>query len=236
MAKQSSYGRYLVQEAIRSESILVISSLPDEGIGVRGTTPIDNKGNVKERLTFNLEEAGNPLDAANGTGDGALENPSEVTLAHELQHFNDQINGVQHTRVINPDSPTYEDSDGNPQWNTISSSEVRAVEGENKVRAQIGLKLRTHYAGFNVLNKEVSSTKVERYNILRNKRIPTDFDEFGKTNKPLTGGTKYSSFINAYWNHNFREKEGPSRHYGFGNSKVNSNGQNDPGSTELEEY
>jgi hypothetical protein len=180
--------------------------------------------------------AGNPLDAANGTGDAELESPSEVTLGHELQHFIDKIHKVKHTQIINPDSPTYKDEEGNLQWNTISSSEVRAVEGENIIRAQMGLKLRTHYGGFNVFNKEVSLKMLNGFNVLKDKNNPLDFGEIGKNNVPLTGGADYQSLIETYWKHSFKETEGPSRNYGFGNSKVNSNGQEDPGSTEIEGY
>tara|TARA_R110000782_G_scaffold270485_1_gene371932 strand:- start:608 stop:13822 length:13215 start_codon:yes stop_codon:yes gene_type:complete len=235
LAKQSSYGRLLVTQAITSESVLVISALPGENIGVRSTTT-DEAGNVKARLTFNLDKAGNPLDAANGTGDAELESPSEVTLGHELQHFIDKIHKVKHTQIINPDSPTYKDEEGNLQWNTISSSEVRAVEGENIIRAQMGLKLRTHYGGFNVFNKEVSLKMLNGFNVLKDKNNPLDFGEIGKNNVPLTGGADYQSLIETYWKHSFKETEGPSRNYGFGNSKVNSNGQEDPGSTEIEGY
>jgi RHS repeat-associated protein len=233
LAKQSSYGRLLVTQAIESESVIAISSNPDEGIGLRSSMT-DENGDTKTRFTFNLDEAGNPLDAANGRGDAALESPSEVTLAHELQHFVDKINNVQHSKVINPKSPTFEDDEGNLQWNTISTSEVSAVEGENKVRSQMGLKLRTHYGGFNVLNKEASTSKFKGFNVLKDKSKPVDFDAVGKSNVPLSGGTKHQSLLQTYWKHSFKEKEGPTRSYGFGHSKVNSNGQKDPGSTEIE--
>ena len=87
-----------------------------------------------------------------------------------------------------------------------------------------------------VFNKEVSLKMLNGFNVLKDKNNPLDFGEIGKNNVPLTGGADYQSLIETYWKHSFKETEGPSRNYGFGNSKVNSNGQEDPGSTEIEGY
>ena len=105
---------------------------------------------------------------------------------------------------------------GNPNY--FSESEVSAVDAENKVRAEMGYSLRTHYGGVNVFNKTLPKGSYA----LINKKNPTNYSSFSKGNTTLgkSASDRFESQIQAWWKHSFRTRTGKNTRYGFPSSKV----------------
>jgi RHS repeat-associated protein len=250
LAKNSRTGRKLLRKAINSKDVILIHQNAEEDIGLRYKTSAEADGSKIARLTFNTN-AGETLDASNGRGDKPLEQRASITLGHELQHFIDFVDGQKDKKgyFINPSDPVievdYGDYGTEKAANSIDADELSAVDTENKIRAEMGYELRTHYGGANVFNKEVSSKEqtfkddgvVVKGKGLINKQKPTDYSEYAKNNKVLKHDKRYpsNSQLNAHLEHNYKKTTSnvPERG-GFGGA-VQSEGEG-KGTTTIEGY
>ena len=120
-------------------------------------------------LIFNLDQATTPLDAANGRDGEKLVQTLETSLAHEIKHMFDDLEGISNQmagkKVVNLNNPLVENPEytgtpgsSEPKYHTqgILAVEPSAVDFENKVRSELFMPLRTHYGGIDVFNKKVS--------------------------------------------------------------------------------
>ena len=100
------------------------------------------------------------VDNINGKYEDGSSKTTETVLAHELTHFIDK----EGTTVI-PYAAQKDNQAANADvvdTYTFSSSEIKAVEAGNKIRATYEQKLRKTYAGVLVYNKELSD-KLDYY-------------------------------------------------------------------------
>jgi RHS repeat-associated protein len=174
LALSSEAGAELVNNAFGSERTLVIGNTEEH---------IENQldeWNVEERgyatLAFDIGQATEDLDASNGRNGESLSQTIETSLAHELAHFSSPQTGYL--------------LDDKGYRSEIAAEEVYAVEMENRVRKEMGMKERTHYGGVNVHGKKaVESQKYSGYYILERK------SNYASTNS----GEKLRTPINQSW-------------------------------------
>jgi hypothetical protein len=171
----SKSAREVIQKIIDSDDILVISDDIHRGPGfhsgaleIRGET--NAAGEVNDItlgfMTFNIEGAQKDLE--NGLGVGKpLVSPNTTTMAHELYHFYDAMDGSIEKAVygIDAENPSYTevDEDTGREYkmpNYTNFAEITAVDFENKVRVELDLPLRTHYGRTNVFDKQKSKTPI----------------------------------------------------------------------------
>jgi RHS repeat-associated protein len=157
-------GKYLVNEAIKSDKTFVIANV------VNGIDKAISESSSYSVLAFNIDEHTGTYDAA----DGGVDYNPVTQLAHELSHF------------VNPQRGHLLGKDGKPT--KIRAGEVQAVEWENRVRKDIGMDERKMYGGMNVYGKEIEQSKGDGYYNLKNKK------DYGDTNFSVSDyGTVKSS-------------------------------------------
>jgi RHS repeat-associated protein len=140
LAKSGNAGSYQYQMAIKSKKKFVIFDPKNEN----DHAVLLNYGGNYETLGFDLNQMNDNLDTANGHEGEELEQNAQTILGHELAHFNSDQDGY----VI--------DEKG---YSLFGADEVNAVEIENMIRKDLGLKLRTHYSGIRVIGKKIKERK-----------------------------------------------------------------------------
>ncbi len=169
LAYHSNKGAELVMNAINSDRTLVIADTKSE-IG----NALDDLNGTKdyEVLAFDLDKANEKYyDEKDGHNGEKLEKNVMTVMAHELSHF------------VSPQTGDLLTQDEKYSQG-FTADEVNAVETENIVRAELGMKARTHYNGVYVYGKGLKeSTKWPGNFIL------TDKENYAKHSK--TNNNKY---------------------------------------------
>jgi len=171
LSRNSGSGAILVRDAIASEKTIII---------LQTHRDIDNHtlgrpNDPYKVMPLNIDKALEPLSSADGHNGEELVSTLETELAHELFHFLSKLK-----------SPGSFALSIDEKKNTgLKADEVGAVEYENKVRKEIGLKERTHYKGVKVHGlKIVSSDKYKNtYKLAKNNSYAKVFDgDYSKIN------------------------------------------------------
>lgn len=157
---QSPSARKAVMELISSDKVFVI--VENQAFSNKFSPSETTK--AEGYIIFNYEENG-MLSPDNGLGNSSLVKAPGSSLAHELKHALDKLNGVTNERhFVTLNNPLRKNPDfgleyGQSEYNvnTLMMDEVEAVGFESQVRVELGLTLRTHYRGEDVFQKVLSS-------------------------------------------------------------------------------
>ena len=139
LAKSGLAGKYLVSEALRSEKTFTFIQPRDNSSFEEDAINRNGKNGEISFILFDAYSSGT-FDEANG----GVEKTPLTTVAHELAHFVFPNNG----HILKDNG-----------YNGGPAGEVKAVEWENMVRADLGMPLRRKYAGMDVFGKEISPSK-----------------------------------------------------------------------------
>lgn len=134
LATESGTGAQLVKDAIESGRTVVIVQSKK-----KYDNAVHNASDAYEVMTFNIEKAKEKGE------NGEPGKTPETSLAHELAHFLSPQEG----ELLN----------GEGKSTGVPADEVHAVEVENQVRKEMGLKERTIYDQFEVHGKEIEESK-----------------------------------------------------------------------------
>ncbi|WP_298509092.1 DUF6443 domain-containing protein [uncultured Kordia sp.] len=185
LAATSKTGNKLVMDAIKSDKLLVIvntESFTEKQINQLDRTGGEGGlGGVAEGeynvLAYDANGYKKGFDAKDGHYGKKLKRSSSTDLAHEIGHFLDP----------NPSGSVGKKSPSGKRFLSsinFGSSEFYAVEMENKVRLELGMKVRTHFDGTLVYGMELKKVdwggrKVggHYYNLVRKK----NYAEYSKS-------------------------------------------------------
>lgn len=154
LCKNSSTARMMVKEIIKSNDLLIINqneSVETKLHNVVTETDMNSKDYMTKKalMTFNFQKE-------SWSDDGSVIMTAETKMAHELGHFYLVITGKSNIgQVFNKQK--YADSGGENGF--FPADEVKVVEIENKVCAELSLPLREKYAGEDVMYKKFDPSK-----------------------------------------------------------------------------
>ncbi len=188
-------------------------------------------------LVFNIDQAGAPLDPNNGRNGKPLEQTVGSSLAHELKHMIDDLQGVSEQMagkiIVNLNDPLVENPEytgipgsSEPKYltNSILAVEPGAVDFENKVRAELFMDLRTHYGGINVFNKQVSEdwktfgTGQRTFSTYTLLPLNNDYRAFQQI--AVKRNLEEVFKANKWWDNTFQISNEPYSTFGFGRGDI----------------
>lgn len=168
----------------------VSSALGRLKLGTEGNALVEELVNSTKNMSIVPSRRGNLTDA-NGLGigwdpsgttagpdeNGSIQRPTFIGLGHELAHQK----RIWNSTVDNSPWATVDDQ-GNPLPKPVPRDDIYASHMENKIRAEHGLPLRTHYS------RDAAGTPVETTRILKaGTRESLYYDSSNNTNYQLLG-------------------------------------------------
>ncbi|MDF1546362.1 MAG: hypothetical protein P1P88_00980 [Bacteroidales bacterium] len=172
LLKNSSAGRNLFLKAAELATQNKVELIIGDGAVAPQINPV-KPFTTPYFLPFDMIKASEAYSAKDGTGVEGIPSPPEVALAHELFHFIQMVNGqnIEGSHDIWKYDPIKFIVREEPlQWKTykwveniIGTDEIGAVYGENTVRSQLSLPLRSYYSGEYIFCVNVSSNRKSFY-------------------------------------------------------------------------